>query len=257
MSHSEINQISGYLCAFLIVVHLFSEQLRKYIFEKRVIFHLSGGIVFAFLFIHMLPEFAEQGQDFSEYMHRVGITFRTQIVIYFIAMLGFMFFMGISTLVSHARNNNMQKKLGLYFYMHRSSYLIFNGLIAYTMPLRVKHGAGFSALFVLALAAHLVMIDIKIKNELRQTANYFVYVFFPLIIFLGWFAAYITEPDNIILVAILSAFVAGGIMHDIFSNEMPKEQNDAHKDKVAFLQFFSGGLIGSLLLVLLNIFQFL
>lgn len=248
-----INLISAILCLVLLGSHYLLIPLRKPLERSIAVKHIASGILFAFLFIHIIPELAENSETLHERLTHQGISIHLELIIYFVAMLGFLIFMGISKLKPKLIKSERKQMANIQFYARNISYVILNALVAYTMPQRISLGMDFAVLFTLIMAAHLLMIDVNIEELQHRHARFFTFVIFPAVIALGWVVAYFTEPDNITLVAILSAFVAGGIVHDIFYFEFPKRDISIRY----FFHFGLGAIIGAALLILMHTFAFI
>ncbi len=236
-------QRAGILVCFLALLHLLSPFIRK-IFSMSEIFmsSLGGGFVVAFIFLHLLPGLAENQHALGAVLAKnYDVTPFLDLLIYFVGLLGFLLFLGLQRWVDfhHAQNSEIKS---LIFYPHLIALLILNGIIAYTMPLRVQIGGGYSLLFTFVMTLHLMLVDRSLEEKLP--AYFYARGRYWLILSLGigWLWAIWDEPDQVLTAALLNAFLGGSVLLNVFRNEIPSSKQSS------FPWFLIGCLLGSVLL---------
>ncbi|MDQ5826963.1 MAG: hypothetical protein M3441_22550 [Chloroflexota bacterium] len=119
--------------AGLAVVHLFSGKLRFLEGTPRSIWlSMAGGISVAYVFVHLLPDLAEEQQAIRE---AVGETFSfLEYHVYLVALVGLATFYGLerAAKISRRRRRTVDKEdsteAGI-FWLHIASFTAYNALI--------------------------------------------------------------------------------------------------------------------------------
>ncbi len=142
------------------VVHLFSNRLRFLDGTPRNIWlSIAGGISVAYVFIHLLPELAEGQETVTEALDQgEGLAFLESHV-YLVALVGLAVFYGLERLATSSRRRNQEagKEASTsegVFWLHVSSFAVYNFLIGYLFLHRLATGLEDLLLFFVAMALH-------------------------------------------------------------------------------------------------------
>jgi zinc transporter ZupT len=232
------------------LVHLSSKYLSFIKDSPRNKFlSFAGGVAVSYVFLHLLP-------DLNHYQQKVGKTLNHGIGhyledhIYLIALLGLALFYGLERLVK-----NSKKKQGAQsnyeevavssgvFWVHMISFFLYNAVIGYLLireEYETKWGMFF---FFLALSIHFVANDHGLRKDHKQKYDKYGRVLLTVAILIGWGIGAITVVHELI-VSILVALLAGGIILNVLKEELPEDQESS------FVSFITG-LIGFSVLMML------
>jgi hypothetical protein len=131
--------------AGLAVVHLFSGKLRFLEGTPRSIWlSMAGGISVAYVFVHLLPDLAEEQQAIRE---AVGETFSfLEYHVYLVALVGLATFYGLerAAKISRRRRRTVDKEdsteAGI-IWLHIASFTAYNALIGEMIETRRARGS--------------------------------------------------------------------------------------------------------------------
>jgi hypothetical protein len=211
----------------LVVVHLFSGKLRFLEGNPRSVWlSMAGGVSVAYVFVHLLPELGEGQEVIAEAVGQ-DLSFLEKHV-YLIALLGLAVFYGLERLAATSRRRQreaMRKdstSAGV-FWLHISSFALYNALIGYLLLHRLVSGLQALVLFSVAMALHFVVNDYGLrehhKDLYRRIGRWLVSV----TIFAGWLVGLVVELPEAAIAA-LTAFLAGGVVLNVLKEELPEEQ---------------------------------
>ncbi|MFN8121370.1 MAG: hypothetical protein U0237_02965 [Thermoleophilia bacterium] len=225
----------------LVAVHLAAPRMRRIPgVPERVVASAAGGIAVSYVFLHLLPELVEGNESIGRLLEdRVDPTPLLDLAIFTVALAGFAAFYGLERLARRAGDESP----GI-FRLHLGAFAVYNALITYTMPLRLRTGAGFAVLFSVAMALHFVLTDRGLSRHYpRRFARSGRAVLAGALV-LGWAAAAVAAPTRTEVVAFLTALLGGSILLNVFKEELPEGAGSSYP-------WFLGGLAvyGALLAV--------
>lgn len=220
----------------LAALHLAAPRLRA---ARRVaptaVSSFAGGTAVAYVFLHLLPELGRGNDKVGEALKDVmQPTPGTELVIFAVALFGFALFFGAERLGALYGEHSQSSSAA--FAAHIAAFTIYNGIITYTLPLRFKTGTAFAVLFTVAIGLHFVVTD---RGLSRHWPERFAHWGRPVLVGAlgaGWVLAALFAPTNTLVVSVLVAFVAGGILLNVFKEELPStDESD--------FSWFSAGLV--------------
>ena len=221
--------------AFIAVVvfaltHLWAEKLGKLDkFLQGKLLSLGGGVAIAYVFIDILPRLAKSHYTFQ---------FLFEKHVFVMALAGFMLFYLVDK-----GPGLVQKKRAMRF--STLCYALFNFLIGYAVVDKSNPEVHPLLLFTFAMALHFLTNDYSLTKS--QGEGYVKKGKWLLIscLFLGWLAGVaVTIPPAGI--ALVSAFIGGGVIMNVTRHELPKEH--PHNSKT----FLLAAIIYTLILLLLG-----
>ncbi len=235
-------QKAGILVFFLALLHLLSPFIRKLFAVSEVFMaSLGGGFVVAFIFLHLLPGLAESQHTLGAVLAQTyQITPLLDLLIYFVGLVGFLLFLGLQRWADAHHEKDSTRSL--LFYPHLLALLFLNGIIAYTLPLRVQIGGWYSLLFTFVMALHLMLVDRSLERRLPAYFYARGRYWLALSLGVGWLWAIWDEPDQVLTAALLNAFLGGSVLLNVFRNEIPTSRESS------FPWFLAGCLLGAVLL---------
>ena len=199
-------------------VYVFGNRLRTTSHHRRWV-SIAAGVSVATIFIDLLPEISENQAKFSTGPYRGAALFPEQAV-YLAAMLGFVLFYGLEYIVA-ASPSTEDKPSGAFFSLQIAAFGGYSGLIAYLLVHNTWHDAPSLALYSLAMAFHLLLVDHSLAEErhgLYESRGRWV---LALAVMAGWAAGILTSiPEE--WMARITGFVSGGVLMNTLVVELPE-----------------------------------
>ncbi len=237
---TQIYSVALLLSVFLVLLQFSAPWIRKFPgVPEYYTTSFTGGFAVSYVFLHLLPGLAENrdtlGQILAE--HYV-MTPLKDLVVYFVGLLGFLLFFALGRIAD--QKAKLSPSAGSWrFYLQLIGIALSNGIITYTMPLRVYVGHGFAILFSVAIGLHFVIQDQSLERTDRTKFKYFGRFILILALALGFLLSILNQPNNVFVVALLDAFLAGSILMNVFRNEIPSGEHSS------FSWFVTGCVVGS------------
>jgi hypothetical protein len=226
----------------LTVIHLFSYRLNFLSESPRSKWlSIAGGASVAYIFIHLLPELAEGQQEINKINSQILDYFTHHI--YFLSLLGLCLFYGLERYIKTHKSDDDILNSKLDFWLHITSFSIYNFLIGYLLIHREGQGKLSLIFFSVAMGFHFLVNDYGLsqhhKHIYKNTGRWIL----SFSILLGWGIGIITQIPKGVTFAII-AFLAGGIILNVLKEELPEER------KSNYWAFLSGALIFTFVLYL-------
>ncbi len=211
----------------LAIVHLFSGKLRFLEGTPRSIWlSMAGGVSVAYVFVHLLPELAEGQEAIAEAIGE-GLAFIERHV-YLLALLGLIVFYGLERAAKLSRGRQQEASAGErasgdVFWLHVLSFAIYNAIIGYLLLHRVATGLEALLLFFIAMALHFVVNDYGLREDHKDLYTRIGRWVLAGAVLVGWSVGLLVEiPEPAI--AVLIAFLSGGIVLNVLKEELPRER---------------------------------
>jgi hypothetical protein len=218
----------------LAVAHLSSGRLRFLDGTPRSVWlSVAGGVSVAYVFIHLLPELNEGQETISEAV--AGATESLAFLeshVYLVALAGLAFFYGLERAASSSRTRQREQgkedaTSGGVFWLHVSSFAVYNVLVGYLLLHRVDEGLEALALFSVAMVLHFVVNDYGLREHHKGLYHRIGRWVLAAAVFLGWGVGILAEmPD--LAIAVLIAFLAGGVIMNVLKEELPEERESRY-----------------------------
>lgn len=213
----------------LVAVHLFSGRLRFLDGTPRSLWlYVAGGISVAYVFVHLLPELAEGQETIAEALEGgEGLVFLESHV-YLVALVGLVVFHGLERLATSSRRRRCEagkedSTASGVFWLHISSFAVYNFLIGYLLLHRIDAGLGNLLLFFAAMALHFLVNDYGLREHHKETYRRAGRWLVAAAVVLGWVAGLLAEIPEV-AIAVLTAFLAGGVIMNVLKEELPEER---------------------------------
>lgn len=215
--------------ATLVAVHLFSGKLRFLDGTPRSVWlSIAGGVSVAYVFIHLLPELNESQETVSEAVGE-SLAF-VESHVYLISLLGLATFYGLERAASLSRSRQRRRAgskedgtSGGVFWLHISSFALYNVIIGYLLLHRIAPGAGALILFSLAMALHFLVNDYGLREHHKSAYRRVGRWVLAAAIVLGWAVGLFTEVSEL-FIGVLIAFISGGVVLNVLKEELPEER---------------------------------
>lgn len=210
-----------------VAIHLFAGRLKFLAGLPRSRWlSAAGGVSVAYVFLHLLPELGE-GQEVLAEAAR-GVVGFAEHHVYLIALAGLVAFYGLDrlALVSRRRERSGQREdatgAGV-FWLHIASFALYNLLIGYLLLHREGEGLRSLLFFALAMALHFLVNDHGLrehhKGRYERTGRWLLCA----AVAGGWLLGLAAEIPRA-AIAVLVAFLAGGVILNVMKEELPEER---------------------------------
>ena len=216
----EDGALAGLLALGLAVVHLFASKLRFLDVDPRSRWlSMAGGAAVAYVFLHLFPELALAQESFED-----RGPFETEHEIYLLSMVGLAVFYGLERAAKvsrHERREAGEEDVpgpGV-FWLHVVSFALYNAMVGYLL----LHQEGDLLLFSLAMALHFLVNDYGLRKDHREPYDRVGRWLLSAAVLLGWGIGTQVEIGELPL-ALLFAFLAGGIVLNVLKEELPAER---------------------------------
>jgi hypothetical protein len=225
----------------LTFIHLFSYRL-NFIREslRSKLLSIAGGASVAYIFIHLLPELAEGQQELNKIDVQILIYFKHHV--YILSLLGLCLFYGLEYYIKTQKGDaTINSRLD--FWLHISSFSIYNFLIGYLLLHREGEGLLSLVFFSAAMGFHILVNDYGLSQHHKHVYKNKGRWILSFSILLGWGMGVVTHISEGFTFAII-AFLAGGIILNVLKEELPEER------KSSYWAFLSGAFIFTVMLYL-------
>jgi zinc transporter ZupT len=217
--------LSALFAIGLAIVHLYSGKLRflDAIPRSRWL-SMASGVSVAYVFVHLLPDLSKRQDAIAQ----TGVLAFIEHHIYLIALLGLSVFYGLERIVRESRQRQEEAgkqdkaERGI-FWLHITSFALYNGLIGYLLLHREEPGIQSLFLFFIAMALHFVVNDYGLRQDHKHIYHNIGRWILAAAIIVGWAIGYGTEISEA-AIAVLFAFLAGGIILNVLKEELPEER---------------------------------
>jgi hypothetical protein len=216
---------AGLLALGMALIHLFAGKLRFLDITPRSIWlSMSGGASVAYVFLHLLPELAA-GQAGLEEADWVFL--KPSAEVYLVALAGLAIFYGLerAAVVSRSERRDAgeedEASPGV-FWLNIASFGVYNFLIGYLLLHREEAGTANLLLFGLAMGLHFLVNDYGLRHHHKRLYRIGRWILAAAVL-LGWAVGLRVEIDELHL-ALLFAFLGGGIVLNVLKEELPAER---------------------------------
>ena len=243
---TQLVALTGLLAVGLALVHLFAGRLR---FMRSTPRHywlsIGSGVSVAYVFVHILPDLSKAQMTIQDHLN-AEISFLEHHV-YLIALLGLAVFYGLERAAKVSRQRNQNSGNGDVtssdvFWLHIASFGAYNVLIGYLLLHREVPGFVNLLFFAIAMALHFVVNDYGLREHHKKRYDHSGRWILAAAVIAGWAISAGTELSQA-AIAVLFAFLAGGIVLNVLKEELP---DDRESDFWAF----AAGVVGYAALLL-------
>lgn len=223
----------------LVIVHAITPALRFLAGTPRSIWlSMAGGVSVAYVFVHLFPELAAGEASVRRAVAATGMTLAERHV-YLIALLGLAVFYGLERMAKASRGTTPPPAAGEtgdapasppdtttragVFWIHMASFGAYNALIGYLLlHLEVRTVAAL-VFFGVAMALHFLVTDFGLNEDHKIRYRAYGRWILAVAVVLGFGVGYATHVSGVVI-AVLTAFLAGGVILNVLKEEVPTEQ---------------------------------
>lgn len=183
----------------------------------------AGGVSVAYVFVHLLPVLAEsQARDAPEVFGFV------EHEIFLLGLIGLVVFYG----VEHQSLDSRRRRRGAdqadctgagAFWVSIGSFAVYNGVVGYLLMRPELAETSSLALYTLALGVHFVINDHALREHHQGAYDRVGRWIVAGAVLAGW-ALSVTIEISGEAIAMILAFLAGGVILNVFKEELPSDR---------------------------------
>lgn len=212
--------LTGVLALCLALVHLYVRLLSPALdAPRRPWLSLAGGAATAYVFVHVFPNLCE-GQ---ETVRRAGWALAIDRHVFLVALLGLLVFYGLERAALFARGGRDAPLAGAatgVFWLHLTSFSLYNFLIGYLLVNRETPGLVGLLTYFTAMALHMAGNDHGLRRHFTDDYRRLGRKVLAGAVLAGWAFGLAFQVHEAVL-AVLFAFLAGGVVMNTMKDELP------------------------------------
>ncbi len=221
---SSLIPLTALLAAGLALIHLYSGRLRFLdVMPRSRWLSAAGGISVAYVFVHLLPDLAEEQETIREAAGE-GFNF-LEYHVYLVALIGLAVFYGLEQSAKTSRRRSAgdedSTEAGV-FWLHIASFTVYDALIGYLLLHREEPGVWSLILFAFAMGVHFVVNDYGLRRDHKGTYDRIGRWVLAAGILAGWVVGLFFEVSEA-AIAVLFGFLAGGVIMNVLKEELPED----------------------------------
>jgi zinc transporter ZupT len=211
-----------------ISVHLFVGRIDLATIPRSRWLSLAGGISVTYIFLHVLPEFAEYQVVFRD----EGALGWLEHHVYSFALLGLVAFYALERAAKRSSqsdrepHNDRPEEPDSIFWVHILSFSVYNFIIGYLLPRGESQGGLELLYYTVAMTFHFVVNDYSLHDHYQKLYRHRGRYIVTAALAVGWGVGLLAELPEIYLAAIFS-FVAGGVIMNVLKEELPEERRSS------------------------------
>lgn len=217
----------------LILIHLLGNKSRLlgWVWHGRFL-SFASGVSFGYVFVDLLPALSEGQQVLSNHLGKM-IPYLDRHA-YLISLIGMLFF--------YAIQGDSKTQKDYKFWVSMTGYALFNFFVGASLADPLDPTVQPIWLFTIAMGLHYFVHDHNLCEDHEEAYENSARWILVLALVGGWLTGfYVAIPE--MLIAIVVAFVSGGVIMNSMRYELPKRSRDSFK------YFLIGALGYSLLLI--------
>lgn len=187
---------------------------------------IAGGVSVAYVFMHLLPELSAGQSVLGEALG--GAFSFLESHVYLVALLGLVVFYGLDRAALTSRRQQRDQANGDrasqgVFWLHMISFTVYNVLIGYLLLHREQPGLQSLIIFAIAMGLHFLVTDYGLRVNHRDRYDHLGRWILAAAVLLGFMIGLATDISEVAL-AVLIAFLAGGVVLNVLKEELPEER---------------------------------
>ncbi|WP_347158599.1 hypothetical protein [Pontibacter chitinilyticus] len=214
----------------LALIHFFGGRLKFLGGTPRSIWlSMAGGVSVAYIFLHLFPELSEGQEQVAKVIEAIGFLDNH---VYLMALVGLALFYGLERAALTSRHSQAEKGKGKepstgIFWLHISSFAIYNALIGYLLFQREEGTLQQLILFSVAMALHFIINDFGLQEHYHQDYRHKGRWVLVIALLVGWSIGLGLELQEATL-ALVMAFIGGGVILNVLKEELPEERQSRY-----------------------------
>jgi hypothetical protein len=233
--------VALFALTFLLGQHI--HPMRNLVHDRRSVVSFGAGVSTAYLFMRMMPELSEAQATVA----KAGILGTDDgVVVYLAALTGFLLVYGLDHfhMATGQTISGLQNGAGIETQEASRPYGIaaYVLLLTYVLVKEPVTSPIWTLQYALAIAFHFLAVDHSLRDEMGDAYGRPQRIFLATMCVLGWALAQAADLPEVAL-ALLLAFVSGGVIVNSAIMELPSERDGR------FFPFVLGSLLFGLVLM--------
>lgn len=211
-----------------VLVHVFGGRLAFLSGTPRSVWlSAAGGVSVAYVFVHLLPELADNQEIIGKRARDAGLLGAIESHAYLIALFGLGLFYGVERF---ARSGGGQKPSGAgqetplgAFWVHLGAFALYNVLIGYLLLHREETDLRGLIIYGVAMSLHFIVNDQGLRQQHGRIYHRYGRWLLATAPVAGLLPGLVTNVSPLLLSA-LFAFLAGGVILNVLKEELPEDR---------------------------------
>ena len=222
--------LSLFSLLIFVCVHMWAQKTQEFskTLQSRLL-SIGGGVAIAYVFIDLLPGLSESDVVVKKALSGVFPYFERHV--YVMALAGFLLFFVVD------RSEVFVQKQGA-FWLSLASYGLFNFFVGYAVADKNNPEIQPLFLFTFAIALHYFTNDYALSKEHGDQYKRIGKWLLIICLFLGWLIGLWTKLPAT-AVALISAFIAGGVIMNVTRHELPEENPNSSRSFLLAAAFYT------------------
>ncbi|WP_049923445.1 hypothetical protein [Halopiger djelfimassiliensis] len=224
----------------LALVHVVADRLQFLEASPRSRWlSIAGGVSVAYVFVHVLPRVGAAAETIGE---SETILAALDYHVYVVTLVGFVGFYGLERFATVGFGSTFARAGSIVgravdgsgpptaraastgvFWIHVGSFAAYNALVGYLLVHPEEPGAASLTFFFVAMALHFLVNDVGLSEHHGRTYRGYGRWVLAAAVFVGVAVGYATPVSEFTL-ALLFAFLAGGVVLNVIKEELPSER---------------------------------
>ena len=189
----------------------------------------AGGVSIAYVIVHLLPELSEHQETLAA-SAGPALAF-LELHVYLVTLTGLAVYYGLERMVRRHKQSRSRAQSeeaageteSQIFWIHVVSFGLYNFLVGYLLVTWEEPGSQSLLFFFLAMAFHFIVNDYGLEDTHQEDYQRKGRWILAAALLVGAFVGVVFEIHEAI-VALLTAFLAGGIILNTLKEELPAER---------------------------------
>lgn len=237
--------LTFFLTLGFVSIHIFSKNLHILnVITRNHFLSFSSGTAVSYVFVHLLPELNHYQKVLVNSLDS-NFWLIIESHIYIIALFGLVLFYVLELVVKKEKGKSTDSNTSLrIFQIHMGSFFIYNAIIGYLLVRGEYDGVNEIIMFFIAMSVHFIANDWSLRTSHQDIYQRYGRWLIAFAILLGWGVGVLVEVSEVVI-SLLIAFLAGGIILNVMKEELPEDKNSS-------ISAFLVGVIGYTTVLLLT-----
>jgi hypothetical protein len=233
--------VTGLMALGFALIHIFIGKMRfLQVVPRSQWLSAAGGAAASYIFMHVLPELALHQRTFKEALDGMQ---KAEVLVYLVALTGLTLFYGLERMLRSHKKGKQGVTPGV-FWIHISSFAVYNLLIGYLIVHREETGLVSLGRYFVAMSLHFVTNDHGLRLDHKGAYDDIGRWLIAAGVLCGWGLGVVTSVREWV-VGLLFAFLAGGVVLNVLKEELPEDRESR------FLPFLAGAVLYACLMLVI------
>ncbi|MFC5969740.1 hypothetical protein ACFPYI_00205 [Halomarina salina] len=223
--------VAAAITVALAVVHSLAGRLWAGSDYRPRVLSAAGGASLAYVVVYLLPEINEAVLHVVESDAGSASFFGRDVEVYVVVLTGFLTFYAVHVFASRTTDGETDQT-SVTFWAHLASFGVYNALIGYLVFHQERSGTTALVLYGVAMGLHFLVTDAGLRRHHGRTYHRLGRWLLAGAILLGGLVGTLTTVAEGPL-ALLLAFLAGGIVFNVTKEELPDPETSRFGSFVA------------------------